>query len=59
MRRKLLIVDDEKGIVDMLAGYFAAWYDVLTAYSGGEALQKVAACPDPVSYTHLTLPTIA
>ena len=46
MRRKLLIVDDEKGIVDMLAGYFAAWYDVLTAYSGGEALQKVAACPD-------------
>ncbi len=46
MRRKLLIVDDEKGIVDMLAGYFAAWYDVLTAYSGGEALQKVAACSD-------------
>ena len=41
-----MIVDDEKGIVDMLAGYFAAWYDVLTAYSGGEALQKVAACPD-------------
>ena len=30
----------------MLAGYFAAWYDVLTAYSGVEALQKVAACPD-------------
>ncbi len=46
MRRKLLIVDDEKGIVDMLAGYFAAWYDVLTAYSGGEALQKGVACPD-------------
>lgn len=39
MRQKLLIVDDEKGIVDMMADYFAARYDVLTAYSGGEALK--------------------
>lgn len=46
MRQKLLIVDDEKGIVDMMAGYFAPRYDVLTAYSGQEALQKVEACPD-------------
>ena len=46
MRQKLLIVDDEKGIVDMMADYFAAQYDVLTAYSGREALQKVTACPD-------------
>lgn len=46
MRQKLLIVDDEKGIVDMMAGYFAANYDVLTAYSGREALRKVTAGPD-------------
>ncbi|MDE6622685.1 MAG: response regulator transcription factor [Lachnospiraceae bacterium] len=46
MRGKLLIVDDEKGIVDMMENYFSMKYDVLTAYSGGEALQKVAACPD-------------
>jgi len=46
MRQKLLIVDDEKGIVDMMKSYFAAQYDVLTAYSGQEALQKVTACPD-------------
>lgn len=46
MRQKLLIVDDEKGIVDMMAGYFAAQYDVLTACSGREALQKVTASPD-------------
>jgi len=46
MRQKLLIVDDEKGIVDMMADYFAAQYDVLCAYSGREALQKVTTCPD-------------
>ncbi len=46
MRQKLLIVDDEKGIVDMMADYFAAQYDVLTACSGREALQKVTASPD-------------
>ncbi len=46
MRQKLLIVDDEKGIVDMMKSYFAARYDVVTACSGQEALQKVTACPD-------------
>lgn len=46
MRQKLLVVDDEKGIVDMMAGYFAPQYDVLTAYSGQEALSKVTAGPD-------------
>ena len=30
----------------MMAGYFAAQYDVLTACSGREALQKVTASPD-------------
>lgn len=48
MRQKLLIVDDEKGIVDMMQSYFVSQYDVLTAYSGQEALQKVTACPDLV-----------
>ena len=32
MRQKLLIVDDEKGIVDMMKSYFAARYGVLTIY---------------------------
>ena len=40
---KLLIVDDERGIVDMIQSYFQTQYDILTAYSGQEA----------VSYTHL------
>ncbi|MDE5932635.1 MAG: response regulator transcription factor [Lachnospiraceae bacterium] len=46
MRPKLLIVDDEPGIVDMMRSYFEPHYDVLTAQSGDEALQKVSAPPD-------------
>ena len=46
MPPKILIVDDEPGIVDMMQSYFAAEYQVLTASSGAEALQKAAANPD-------------
>lgn len=46
MRQKLLIVDDEKGIVDMMKNYFERQYDVLTAYDGREALVKAALKPD-------------
>lgn len=46
MKRKLLIVDDEPGIVDMMASYFSLQYEVLTAYGGYEALQKLEKQPD-------------
>ena len=46
MREKLLIVDDEPGIVEMMASYFAPQYQVLTARSGAEALEKAGAGPD-------------
>lgn len=46
MRQKLLIVDDEQGIVDMMRSYFERQYDVLTAYDGREALVKAALKPD-------------
>ncbi|MBD5458523.1 MAG: response regulator transcription factor [Lachnospiraceae bacterium] len=46
MKPKLLIVDDEPGIVDMMKSYFEPHYEVLTARDGGEALQKVSALPD-------------
>lgn len=46
MRQKLLIVDDEYGIVDMLKNYFSLQYDVLTAFDGAEALQKASTKPD-------------
>ena len=46
MRQTLLIVDDEPGIVDMLERYFKPEYEILTAGSGLEALEKVSGKPD-------------
>ena len=47
MNSKILIVDDEKGIVRMLKSYFEmAGYEVVTAFDGPEAIQKAACCPD-------------
>lgn len=48
MKQRLLIVDDEPGIVDMMASYFSSQYEVLTAYGGHEALQKLGKQPDLV-----------
>ena len=46
MKQKLLVIDDEQGIVDLLKSYFSAQYEVLTAYNGPEALAKVSGQPD-------------
>lgn len=46
MKPKLLIVDDEYGIVEIIQSYFQPQYDVLTAYSGQEALTKASYNPD-------------
>lgn len=46
MRQRLLIVDDEPGIVDMIESYFTPEYEILTAESGGEALAKISGKPD-------------
>ncbi|MCI8647588.1 MAG: response regulator transcription factor [Firmicutes bacterium] len=46
MKQTLLIADDEPGIVDMLKSYFFLNYDVLTAYSGEEAIRKASSRPD-------------
>ena len=46
MKQKLLLVDDEQGVVDTIKQYFSSQYDVLTAYNGKEALQKMADEPD-------------
>lgn len=46
MSQTLLIVDDEGGIVDMLKACFSPKYEVLTACSGQEAIQKAEAQPD-------------
>lgn len=46
MKQKILIVDDEPGIVDMMKSYFEKQYEVMTAYNGKEALLKAARHPD-------------
>lgn len=46
LKETILIVDDERGIVDTMKAYFAPQYEVLTAYSGEEAIQKAEMQPD-------------
>lgn len=49
MNEKILIVDDEKGIVDMLKSYFEMRsFQVYTAYSGESALKQAAHNPNLV-----------
>jgi len=47
MKGKILIVDDEKGIVEMLEKYFKMQdYQVYSAYNGREALERIFCQPD-------------
>lgn len=47
MKHRILIVDDEVDIADMLCGYFELnGYDVITAYCGNEAVEKASMNPD-------------
>lgn len=49
MKQKILIVDDEPGIVDMLKTYFEMHsFQVFTAGNGEDALKKAAQNPDLV-----------
>lgn len=49
MNEKILIVDDEKGVVDMLKSYFEMRsFRVYTACNGEAALQQIARNPDIV-----------
>lgn len=47
MSQKILVVDDEPGIVAVIQSYFeTAGYQVITAYSGNETMKKLAHNPD-------------
>ena len=46
MKQKLLIVDDEKPLRDMLAKWFAKTYDCFTAPDAAEALKVLSENPD-------------
>ncbi|WP_406671279.1 response regulator [Methanolobus sp. ZRKC4] len=42
-RDKVLIVDDEQAIVELMGLYLKSDYEVINAYNGGEALERVKA----------------
>ena len=49
MRERLLIVDDETGVVELLKSYFEmSGYTVYTACSGKDALKQAGCQPDLV-----------
>lgn len=49
MSKKILIVDDEPGLVEMMQSYFeTAGYEVMTAYNGKDAMKILARTPDIV-----------
>ena len=41
IRAKVLVVDDEPANVELISGYLEKYYDIIPAYSGKEALEKV------------------
>ena len=49
MNEKIMLVDDEKGVVTIMKNHFEmSGYQVITAYSGQEALKKMSCLPDIV-----------
>lgn len=49
MNEKIMLVDDEKGLVTMMKNYFEmSGYQVISAHSGKEALKKMSQQPDIV-----------
>jgi Response regulators consisting of a CheY-like receiver domain and a winged-helix DNA-binding domain len=49
MSKKIMVVDDEPGIVAVIQSYFeAAGYQVITAYNGKDAMKKLTHTPDIV-----------
>lgn len=47
MNKKIMLIDDEKGIISIMRNYFEMLnYQVITAYNGQEALKKISCSPD-------------
>ncbi|MCI8527675.1 MAG: response regulator transcription factor [Lachnospiraceae bacterium] len=56
VNKKILLVDDEKGIVAIMKNYFEmSGYQVVTAYNGQEALTKMSCSPD-IILLDITMP---
>ena len=54
MRQRILVVDDEEGIIYLLKDYLELQgYEVITAGGGLEALDKISREPDLIDYVML------
>ena len=58
-RRRMLVVDDEQGIVDVLKEHFEARYDVDIALNGTQAIKLVRAKRPDVILLDLRMPGLA
>ena len=55
-RRRILLVDDEQEIIDVLREYFADVYDVDTAGSASQALERVHAQRPDLVFLDINMP---
>jgi DNA-binding NtrC family response regulator len=57
-RRKILVVDDEQQIVDILQEHLSTTYDVTSARDGKRALELVRATHPDLIFLDITMPGI-
>jgi DNA-binding NtrC family response regulator len=57
-RRKILVVDDEQGIIDILQEHLATTYDVTSARNGKRALELVRATRPDLIFLDIAMPGI-
>ncbi|MFZ3382707.1 MAG: response regulator [Candidatus Methanoperedens sp.] len=57
-RAKVLVVDDEPANVELIFGYLENYYDLIPAYSGKEALEKVNSDKPDIILLDIKMPQI-
>lgn len=57
-RAKVLVVDDEPANVELIFGYLENHYDLIPAYSGKEALEKVISDKPDIILLDIKMPRI-
>ena len=57
-RRKILVVDDEQEVIDILQEHLATTYDVTSARNGKRALELVRATRPDLIFLDLSMPDI-
>src|SRR5207245_8069799 len=57
-RRRILVVDDEQGVIDILQEHLATTYDVTSARDGKRALELVRATHPDLIFLDVAMPGI-